>query len=72
MSEVVDLNGCVVVSECDSIMDVNGVGELGINDESELIKIVDLMGRATQENPNTVLIYMYSDGTNKRIFRIDQ
>lgn len=36
-----------------------------------LIKIVDLMGRESEDKPNTTLIYIYSDGTTEKVFRIE-
>lgn len=36
-----------------------------------LIKIVDLMGRETEDKPNSLLIYIYSDGTTEKVFRVD-
>lgn len=36
----------------------------------QLLQIVDLMGRETKYKPNTVLIYIYSDGTTERMFRL--
>lgn len=36
-----------------------------------LLKIVDLMGRETQYKPNTPLIYVYSDGTTEKVFKMD-
>ena len=38
----------------------------------ELIKIVDLMGRETPFKPNTVLIYVYEDGTTERVFKLEE
>lgn len=40
--------------------------EYELNKKRELIKIVDLMGRETSEKQNTVLIYVYSDGTTDK------
>ncbi|MFT5778516.1 MAG: hypothetical protein ACI837_001472 [Crocinitomicaceae bacterium] len=41
------------------------------NAPKELVKIVDLMGRETVYTPNTVLIYVYNDGTSERVFKLD-
>ncbi|MFT5779496.1 MAG: Leucine-rich repeat (LRR) protein [Crocinitomicaceae bacterium] len=38
----------------------------------QLLKIVDLMGRETPYRSNTVLIYMYSDGTIERVFALNE
>lgn len=47
---------------------------LGINEhtnpnEKSLVLIVDLMGRETEYKPNTLLFYVYSDGTTEKVFR---
>ena len=35
----------------------------------ELIKIIDLTGREVEPVPNTLLIYVYSDGTTEKVYR---
>lgn len=47
-----------------------GIDELS-NTPKQLLKIVDLMGRETPYKPNTVLIYIYSDGAAERVFTLD-
>ena len=48
---------------------------LGITDltntPKELLKIVDLMGRETPYKPNTVLIYVYDDGSTEKVFKME-
>lgn len=39
--------------------------------EKQLIKIVDVTGRNTEDKPNSLLIYIYSDGTAVRVFRVE-
>jgi hypothetical protein len=39
---------------------------------TKLLRIVDLLGRETEDKPNTVLIYVYDDGTTRKVFKIDQ
>jgi uncharacterized protein (TIGR02145 family) len=54
------------------VNNINQVELIELNSEvqeKELIKIIDLMGRETQEDPNTILIYIYSDGTTKRMMK---
>ena len=29
------------------------------------------MGRETEDKPNTMLIYIYSDGTTEKVYRIE-
>lgn len=36
--------------------------------KKELIRVIDLMGREVKPEPNRVLIYIYSDGTTKKVF----
>ncbi|MCB9335866.1 MAG: hypothetical protein H6586_06940 [Flavobacteriales bacterium] len=56
------------ISTCDS---TNSVVELSNSVEKELLKVVDLMGRETEDKPNTLLIYIYSDGTTEKVFRAE-
>lgn len=37
----------------------------------QLVKVVDQMGRETENKPNSLLIYIYSDGTAEKVFRIE-
>lgn len=60
----VDTSSCHLVE----IADVN---ELTPN-SAGLIKVVDLLGRETTIRPNTPLIYMYSDGTIRRVFKLEE
>lgn len=39
--------------------------------EKELIKIIDLTGRETEDKPNTLLIYIFSDGTTEKVLRFE-
>lgn len=55
-------------SDCFSIP--LGVEELN-NNQRELIKIIDVSGRETKEKPNTLLIYIYSDGTTEKVYRVE-
>lgn len=36
-----------------------------------LLRIVDLIGRETEDKPNTTLIYIYSDGTTEKVYRME-
>lgn len=42
--------------------------ELG---EKQIIKVVNLMGNETEDKSNVLLIYIYSDGTRKKVFRVN-
>ena len=48
-----------------------GVNEMNISSKKELVKIVDSMGRITANKPNSLLIYIYSDGSTKKVFRVE-
>lgn len=37
----------------------------------QLIRVTDLMGRDTEDKPNTLLIYVYSDGTTEKVYRFE-
>lgn len=52
---------------------VNTVGgtEISVSNEKKLIKVTDLLGRETRDKPNTPLIYIYSDGTTEKVYRME-
>lgn len=52
--------------QCASI----GLIELNENPR-ELVKITDLMGRETENRPNTILIYLYNDGSTEKVFQAE-
>lgn len=39
--------------------------------KKRLVRIVDVLGRVSEDKPNTVLIRQYSDGTCERVFRFE-
>jgi len=39
--------------------------------KKNLIKIVNLLGQEIEDKPNTLMIYIYSDGTTQKIFRME-
>lgn len=61
--------GCVDTSYCIFTCTL-GIEEVN-NQDKTLMKIVDSMGRETEDKPNTLLIFIYSDGTKKKVFRIE-
>jgi Leucine-rich repeat (LRR) protein len=55
-------------NSCSSSLSIT---ELNSNQPKELIKIVNLLGQEVEYQPNTVLIYIYSDGTSEKVFKIE-
>jgi hypothetical protein len=41
------------------------------DDEKYLVKIIDLTGREVEPMPNTLLIYLYSDGSSEKVFQVE-
>jgi len=60
----IDTSSCHLVQ----IVDLE---ELKLN-TVELVKVVDLLGRETPIIPNTPLIYIYSDGSIERVFKLEE
>jgi uncharacterized protein (TIGR02145 family) len=58
-----------------SVRCLKGTAPLGMielkPEGKELIKITDLLGRETEYKPNTVLIYVYSDGTTEKMLNFE-
>lgn len=48
-----------------------GINELKADNYKTLIHVFDIMGRETEDKPNTLLIYIYSDGTTEKVFRVE-
>jgi hypothetical protein len=48
-----------------------GFNELSLSQQKSIVRIVDLMGRETEDKPNTLLIYIYSDGTTEKVLRVE-
>lgn len=64
----ITVSGCTDISNCE-LIDFTGIEELS-EANKELVKIVDFMGRETNFTPNTPLIFMYNDGTMKRVMEL--
>lgn len=48
-----------------------GLEEYFLVENKKLLKIVDFLGKETEIKSNTTLIYIYSDGTTEKVFRIE-
>tara|TARA_B100000900_G_C19959598_1_gene465117 strand:- start:205 stop:462 length:258 start_codon:yes stop_codon:yes gene_type:complete len=55
-------------NECSS--STVGIGEFSDNARARY-QILDLMGRQTNFKPNTPLIYVYADGSTKKVFSVE-
>lgn len=47
-----------------------GENELTLDTKKELVGVYDLLGRESEIELNTVLIYLYNDGSTEKVFRI--
>lgn len=66
---VVNYLGCIDTSYCQYVCSW-GIEELIPNDK-KLLRIVNLNGEETLDQHNILLIYIYNDGTRKKVFRIE-
>lgn len=48
-----------------------GIKEFNYNKEKKIIRIVDVLGRETEDKSNILLIFIYSDGTTEKVFRLE-
>ena len=48
-----------------------GLNEFNNSTNKSLIRIVDLLGREAEKKTNTILLYIYSDGTTEKVFKIE-
>lgn len=49
-----------------------GLDEYSAQKDKKLVKIVNVLGQETDFKPNTVLIYIYSDGTSERLMKLEE
>ncbi len=59
--------GFVYTTVCNSA----SISELDLSKSIKLERIVDITGRKTDPKPNTLLFYIYSDGTTEKVFRVE-
>ena len=65
----ITFDACSDTSDCYDI-DFVGISETNFIPK-QIIKIIDLMGRETSFKPNTPLIYVYDDGSIKKVFSVE-
>lgn len=51
-------------------METSTINEIISHKSKTLIKIIDSTGRESEDNPNTILFFIYNDGTIEKRFRI--
>lgn len=62
------MNYKTIIANATWYMDNVGIEELSSLIQRKLIKVIDLMGRETNLQPNMTLIKCYSDGTTERVY----
>lgn len=65
----VDLNGCIVISDC-LIFNTNQIVELE-NSTKKILKVIDMNGKEVQLRTNTPLILIYEDGSTQSIYVVE-
>ena len=63
-------NGCDSTITLNLILNFTGIHELG-NTTKTLVKIIDLNGKIIQRRKNTVMLFIYEDGTVERVVEIE-
>ena len=63
--------GCDSVITLDLSMSFTGLETLNLNYNKKLLKITDLNGKEIPYRKNTVLLFVYEDGTIERIYELD-
>ncbi|MCJ8290453.1 MAG: hypothetical protein HRT58_12370 [Crocinitomicaceae bacterium] len=60
-----------VIIENDFNCGESGIESHSNNESKNLIQILDITGRITDFIPNTILIYVYDDGSTERVFKFE-
>jgi hypothetical protein len=63
--------GCDSIVALDLTLSFTGIDEINSNPTKKLLKITDLNGKETTLRKNTVLLFIYEDGTVERIFEAE-
>lgn len=56
-------------TDCNVVLALPGTPQY--NPRLKLVKIVDCLGREIEDAPNTLMIYIYSDGRSKKVYRFE-
>ena len=60
-----------IIIENDFNCGESGIESYSNNESKNLIQILDITGRVTDFIPNTILIYVYDDGSTERVFKFE-
>jgi hypothetical protein len=63
--------GCDSIVTLDLTLSFTGIESLEMNSPKKLVRITDLNGKETPYRKNTVLLFIYEDGTVERIYEVD-
>lgn len=69
VSLLISYQNCIDTSECYYACTAS-IDQL-VPKKAELIRIVDFMGRDSDEKSSTPLIYIFSDGIHRKMFRVE-
>jgi hypothetical protein len=64
-------NGCDSTITLNLTLNFTGIHELG-NSTKTLVKIIDLNGKIIQRRKNTVMLFIYEDGTVERVVEMEE
>jgi len=67
---IASANGCDSVITLNLTLSFTGINELNAADKS-LVSITDLNGKLITRRKNTLMFFIYSDGTVKRVFEME-
>lgn len=56
---------------CVPISGTNSIFEFSLHKNKDLVRVVNVLGQDTENEINTVHIYVYSDGTTEKVFRLE-
>jgi hypothetical protein len=65
---LINAAGCDSIVTLDLTLSFTGIDEINSNATKKLLKITDLNGKETPFKKNTVLLFIYEDGTVERVF----
>jgi hypothetical protein len=68
---LINAAGCDSIVALDLTLSFTGIDEINSNATKKLLKITDLNGKETPFKKNTVLLFIYEDGTVERVYEAE-
>lgn len=70
LAVIIEAWGCIDTSYCEDMCFL-GTSNYMLDQKKKVEKIIDLSGKETEDQPNELLVYIYADGTTRKVFKTE-